>query len=164
MPENTLASDAMIDVFEFPHIPYWFSVKQAVKIIKKSILRSEKCIRPMAILVFDEKYNLVGVSALVDILNFLSPKMPRNDSSKDTNYPVQWETLIDKSFKEKAERPISEAMRPVNVYLEPGDNLLKAAYLMISNDMTMVPVLENSKKLVGVVRISDVFDHLSDRL
>ena len=68
----------MVDVFEFPHIPYWFSIRQAIGIIKKSVLESAKCVRPIVILVFDEKYNLVGTLTHINILkgiepNFLKP-------------------------------------------------------------------------------------------
>jgi hypothetical protein len=36
--------------FEYPPVPYWFTVKQAIMVIKKSVMGTEKCIHPMAIL------------------------------------------------------------------------------------------------------------------
>jgi hypothetical protein len=50
MSESKVVKDLMIDVFEYPHVPYWFTVKQAIMVIKKSVMDTEKC-HPMAILV-----------------------------------------------------------------------------------------------------------------
>jgi Mg/Co/Ni transporter MgtE len=136
MSESKVVKDIMIDVFEYPHVPYWFTVKQAIMVIKKSVIGTEKCIHPMAILVFDEKYNILGTLTLQDILKGLESK-------------------------EKAETPVSEVMIPAKFFIEPDAPTTKAADLMLDNDLVLLPVIENKKKFVGVVRMIEIFDELT---
>jgi len=136
MAKRKVVKDLMIDVFEYPHVPYWFTVKQAIMVIKKSLIETEKCIHPLAVLVFDEKYNILGTLTLKNILKGLESK-------------------------EKAERPVSEVMIQAKLFVEPDDPINKAADLMLNNDLILLPVIENKKKFVGVVRMIEIFDELT---
>jgi len=137
MSTGKVVKDVMIDVFEYPHVPYWFTMKQAIMVIKKSVIGTEKCIHPMAVLVFDEKYNILGTLTLGDILKGLETK-------------------------DKAESPVSEIMVPAKFFVEPSDTISKAAELMLKNDLTLLPVIEEEKKkFVGVVRMIEIFDELT---
>ena len=167
MSEMKSIKDIMMDVFEFPHIPYWFTIRQAIGIIKKSLLSSEKCLHPMVVLVFDEKYNLVGTLSLKEILRGLEPKflkpiakvqVPEEDES---GLSLIWDTLFDKQSRAAAERPVSEVMIPTKFFVQPNDPITKAAYLMVHNDLVLLPVLEEKKKFVGLVRMVEIFDELS---
>jgi Mg/Co/Ni transporter MgtE len=137
MSTGKVVKDVMIDVFEYPHVPYWFTMKQAIMVIKKSVIGTEKCIHPMAVLVFDEKYNILGTLTLNDILKGLE------------------------SSKEKAESPVSEVMVPAKFFVEPGDPISKAAEQMLTNNLILLPVIEDKKKFVGVVRMIEIFDELT---
>src|SRR4030065_2965475 len=167
MSNSKVVKELMLDVFEFPHIPYWFSIRQAIGIIKKSLLSGEKCHQPMAILVFDEKYNLVGTLSLKDILkglepNFLKPTTKAQVHAEDeSGLSVLWDTLFNKESKESAEHPVSEVMTPAKFFVKPDDPITKAAYLMIHNDLVLLPVLEDKKKFVGLIRMIEVYDELS---
>jgi len=170
MSEMKSIKDIMMDVFEFPHIPYWFTIRQAIGIIKKSLLSSEKCLHPMVVLVFDEKYNLVGTLSLKEILRGLEPKflkpiakvqVPEEDES---GLSLIWDTLFDKQSRAAAERPVSEVMIPTKFFVQPNDPITKAAYLMVHNDLVLLPVLEEKKKFVGLVRMVEIFDELSNAI
>jgi Mg/Co/Ni transporter MgtE len=148
-------------------VPYWFTVSQAIRIVKVSFISSKKYPDPMAILVFDEKYNLMGTLTLKDILRglepqFLKPSAKAQVAEEDESaLSLIWDTLFDKGAKEFAERPVSEIMTPAKYFVEPTDPLTKAAYLMLHHDLILLPVLENKKKFVGLVRIIEVFDEIS---
>jgi CBS-domain-containing membrane protein len=167
MSKGKLVKDVMVDVFDFPHIPYWFSIRQAIGIIKKSFLGGEKCHYPIAVLVFDEKYNLLGTVGLKDILKGLEPKFLKSSKKvqvheeDESGLSVLWDTLFKES-REAAERPVSEVMVPTKLFVKPEDPLTKAAYLMIHNEMELLPVLEDKKKFVGLVRMIEVFNEISD--
>jgi Mg/Co/Ni transporter MgtE len=139
MSKGKVVKDLMIDVFEYPHVPYWFTVKQAIMVIKKSLIGTEKCIHPMAVLVFDEKYNILGTLTLKDILKGLESK-------------------------EKADSPVSDVMVPAKFFVEPADPSSKAADMMLSNDLILLPVIEDKKKFVGVVRMIEIFDELTSAI
>lgn len=137
MSKSKVVKDVMVDVFEYPHVPYWFTIKQAIMVIKKSVIGTDKCIHPMAVLVFDEKYNILGTLTLNDILKGLESK-------------------------EKADSPVSEVMLPAKLFIEPGDPVTKAADLMLKNNLILLPVIEeDKKKFVGVVRMIEIFDELT---
>jgi len=160
--------DIMIGIFEYPHIPYWFSIGQAVRIVKVSFLSSKKYPEPIAILVFDEKYNLMGTLSLKDILRGLEPRfLKASDTAQglkedESTLSLIWDTLFTKESKELAEKAVSEIMVPARHFVEPGDPITKAAYLMLHNDLILLPVLENKKKFIGVVRMTEIFDEISD--
>jgi len=163
MAKDKAVKDLMIDVFEFPHIPYWFSIRQAIGILKKSVLSSEKCHHPIAILVFDEKYNLLGIAGLKDILKIIEPKLikgagPSDDDPKLSSY---LSTLFGKDSKDASDRPIGDAIVPSKVFIKPEDSVTRAAYLMVQNNLRLLPVLEDNKKLVGVVRMIEVFQEIT---
>ncbi|HGJ65197.1 TPA: CBS domain-containing protein [bacterium] len=170
MSNGKVAKDVMIGIFEYPHVPYWFTISQAIRIVKVSFLSAKKYPEPMAVLVFDEKYNLMGTLTLRDILKGLEPRflkpsekaqVPKEDES---TLSLIWDTLFKKESKELAEKPVSEIMVPAKHFVEPDDPLTKAAYLMLHNDLVLLPVLEGKKKFVGLVRMIEVFDSISDAI
>ncbi len=62
------------------------------------------------------------------------------------------------------EKAVSEVMTPLKCFVEPDDPITKAAYLMIDNDLMVIPVLERKKKLVGLVLLTEVFDQLCSEI
>ena len=171
MPTDKKVKDVMIGIFEYPHIPYWFSMDQAMRIIKVSFISTKKYPEPLAMLVFDEKYNLLGTLTLRDILSGLEPKFMKTPPDKaqvlaeaETELSLVWDTLFAKESRDLAKKPVSEVMTPAKFFVEPTDPLTKAAYLMIHNNLILLPVLENKKKFVGLVRMIEIFDELSEAI
>lgn len=168
MPENKEVRDVMVDVFEFPHIPHWFTIKQAIGIIKKSFIETEKCIFPQVVMVFDEKYNLMGTFTPRDIIKGLESRLKpisikdADIAYVDENAMVTFEaSMFTEESKKLAEKPVSEIMVPAKTFVSPEDSIVKAAFLMVHHDLVVLPVLEN-KKLVGLVRMIEAFDELSN--
>ncbi len=169
MSKDKVVREVMYDVFGYPHIPYWFTVKNAMDIIKASFLDSDKCIRPMAVLVFDQQYNLMGLVTLRNIFRGLEPQLMKPAKSFkdaeiaqiDINSLLNYETsMFREEMKRLADKPVSEIMTPVKVYVSPDDPIIKAAFLMLHENLTILPVLEDQKKLVGVVKLTDVFKEI----
>jgi len=162
--------DIMTDIFEFPHVPHWFSMKQAIEIIRRTVIESQKCIRPVVILVFDEKYNFLGTLTHINILKGLEPRFLKPTANAQVpeedvaGLSVLWDSVFTSGSKEIAEKPVSEIMVPAKFFVDPEDPVTKAAYLMLHHDLVLLPVLENKKKLVGVVRMIEVFDELANTI
>ena len=167
MSKDKKVKDIMIGIFEYPHIPYWFSILQAIRIVKVSFISTKKYPEPMAVLVFDEKYNLMGTLTLKDILRGLDPAFSKHSTkaqepgSDEPGLSVILDTLFTQESKERAEKPVSEIMIPSKHFVEPTDSIIKAAYMMIQHDLILMPVLENQTKCVGLVRIIELFDEIS---
>jgi CBS-domain-containing membrane protein len=170
MESDKKIKDVMIGIFEYPHIPYWFSLDQAMRIIKVSFISTKKYPEPLAMLVFDEKYNLLGTLALRDILRGLEPRFMRTTEKAqvveedETSLSLVWDSLFAKESRDLAKKPVSDVMTPAKFFVEPTDPLTKAAYLMIHNNLILLPVLENKKKFVGLVRMIEIFDELSEAI
>lgn len=157
MSGDKKVKDLIIDAFEYPHVPYWFTIKQAIMVIKKSAVGTEK-LAP-TVLVFDEKYNLMGTLTTREILIGLEPAL-----SKPEAIAEGVAGMFGEESKKRAERPVSEVMIPVRYFVEPDDPITKAAaYLMIHHDLILLPVVKE-KKLVGVVRMTEIFNELSSAI
>jgi CBS domain-containing protein len=144
--------EIMVDVFEYPHIPYWFSLRQAAGIVRNTLLAGEKPVHPLVVLVFDEKYNLVGMANLREILKGLEPLWGAMGAAAPDaaggGRPI-------------AEAPIATVMRPATAFVEPEATVADAARLILEHGLELVPVLEDRKKLIGVVRWQEVFQECS---
>ena len=47
-----------------PHIPYWFTLRRAMAIVREAAIKFERTFEPRSMLVFDEKYHLLGILTL----------------------------------------------------------------------------------------------------
>jgi CBS domain-containing protein len=170
MANGRAVKDVMIDAFEYPHMPYWFTIRQAVGIMKKSVIESQKCVYPQIILVFDEKYNLMGSLTIRDILRGMEPRLlqPKAMTEADVTYVDEKAlagieaSLFSAEAKQLAEKPISDIMVPARIFVTPEDSVVKAAFLMERLNIQVLPVLEDGKKLAGVVRMIEVFEEVAD--
>ncbi|WP_420266281.1 CBS domain-containing protein, partial [Candidatus Magnetominusculus dajiuhuensis] len=151
--------------FEFPHIPYWFTIRQAIGIIKSAGLEKEP--QQIVVLVFEEKYHLVGTLGIKEILKGLEPvfiKMSSQQNSGldgDLALSLVWDTMFDMSNKELVQRPVSEILDPIEHFSGTDEHIAKAAYTMLRNGLSLLPVLEDKKKLVGIVTLIDIFNEFS---
>jgi CBS domain-containing protein len=170
MADSKMVKELMIDAFEYPHMPYWFTIRQAVGIMKKTAIDAQKSVQPQVILVFDEAYNLIGTLNIRDILGGVVPGLLAHGSTGDAEATPAAENVIDSAdpglsraeVKKLSERPISDIMKPVSISVAPEDSVAKAASLMHRGNLQVLPVLENKKRLVGIVRMIEVFREVSD--
>ncbi len=168
------AGDIMIPLDEYPHIPHWFTLRQAVVEMEKSELeRGGRRSLPRALLVFDEKYQLLGIVRRRDILRGLEPKYLRTMPVKHRKrlFDVEAnEDLLELSggrfadaLEQQAEQLVSEIMQPVAATVDVDEPLSKVIYKMISRDLNLIPVLRGDT-LVGAVRSVDVFHEVANML
>ena len=79
MADGIKIRELMINIFDYPHVPYWFSIEQAVQLMRMAFAGRERP-EPVVILVFDEKYNLVGTLGRNDLLRGLGPEVTMPDT------------------------------------------------------------------------------------
>ena len=153
MTGPTTVREIMVDVFEYPHIPYWFTLRQAAGIIRNTLLGGEKHVQPLVVLVFDEKYNLVGMANLREIMRGLEPLWSGAGSAPAPGAVT--------GGKPASEAPVATIMRSTELFVEPEASIADAARLIVEHGLDLVPVLEDRKKLIGVVRWQEVFQECS---
>jgi CBS-domain-containing membrane protein len=154
--------DLMIPLEDYPHIPYWFTIRQAMAIVREAAIKFEGSFEPRALLVFDEKYRLMGVLTLLDMIKGLEPNFSAN-----ANLPHQAagaggyiEALFGPHLKEKAQRPVNEIMSPIRVTINGDAHIHQALTLMIKENLVRIAVTED-ERVIGMLRLSDLFTEVT---
>lgn len=171
MEQLERAGDIMIPLEKYPHIPYWFTLRQAMAEMEHSVLEIDgRRSLPRVVLVFDEKYRLMGLVRRRDILRGLEPEFLLNKSVDERRQlfnvdlsPEHWEISLDKIMegtRKRAERKINEIMRPIECTADYKDHVFQLIYEMNVNRVNLLPVMEEGR-VVGVVRSVDVFHAVS---
>ncbi len=165
------ACEIMVTIEEYPHISYWFTLRQAVEKLEESTLEAHgKSSLPRALLVFDEQKRLLGIVRRRDILRGLEPKFLRTMSIHHRRELFNIEidaNLVDLSMgkiahemQTQAETPISEVMQPIVATVRHDDHLAKIIYKMLNRDVNLLPILKDDK-IIGVIRSVDVFREIA---
>jgi len=162
MPYEKKVKNLMIPLEDYPHIPYWFTLRQAMAIVREAAIKFEGSFEPRAVLVFDEKYQLLGILTLRDIIRGLEPRfLKETDLIKaDPSLTVLMGDLFGPKMKEQSQKPVSEVMSPIKVTVNGDDPIVKALFLMIKENVGLMPVMMDSK-VAGMIRLSDLFTEIS---
>ena len=147
MSYHKTAKDLMIPLEDYPHIPYWFTLRQAMAIIREAALKFEGRFEPRALLVFDEKYQLMGILTLRDIITGLEPKFLQETSliKMDPSLTVLMGNFYGPKMKEQSQRPVSEVMSPIKVTVNAEDPITKPLYVMIKENVGLIPVMQGAR-------------------
>jgi CBS domain-containing protein len=162
MPNQKKVKDLMIPLEDYPHIPYWFTLRQAMAIVREAAIKFEVSFEPRAVLVFDEKYQLMGILTLRDIIKGLEPRFLKETNliKMDPSLTVLLGDLLGPQMKENSQRPVSEVMSPIQVTVDGNAPIIKALYLMIKENVGMMPVIQDTK-VAGMIRMSDLFGEIA---
>jgi len=170
--DNVRARDVLIPLDKYPHLPYWFTLRQAMAEMEGAQLEIHGRVSlPRMILIFDEKYQLMGMARRRDILKGLEPTFLRDkpiehrkklwDVQVDPNLSeLSYGSVIDAVIKLASETAISEVMLPIKVTVDYNDHIVRVIYEMNKHNLSMLPVLKDDR-VVGVVRSVDVFHEIA---
>jgi len=163
MSDTKRVKELMIPLEDYPHIPYWFTLRQAMAIVREAAIKFEGSFEPRAVLVFDEKYQLMGILTLRDIIKGLEPRFLHETAlvKADPNLTVLIGDLFGPGLKEASQKPVSEVMSPIKVTIQGNDPIAKAVFLMIKENVGLMPVILDNK-VAGMIRLSDLFKVISD--
>jgi len=163
------AGEVMIPLEEYPHIPYWFTIRQALMELEKGVVRLEgdRCSIPRVVLVFNESYQLLGMVRRRDLLKGLELETLGGWTGGAARLfrrraPASRE-LDDATLArlaERAERQVSEILTPVPATVEAGDTVLHVARVLVEQDISLLPVVEEGG-VVGVVRTVEVLREIT---
>ena len=163
MSDPKRVKELMIPLEDYPHIPYWFTLRQAMAIVREANIKFEGSFEPRAVLVFDEKYQLMGILTLRDIIRGLEPRFMQESGliKGDPNLALLMGDLFGPGMREASQKPVSEVMSPIKITVQGSDPIAKAIFLMIKEGVGMMPVIQDSK-VAGMIRLSDLFKEISD--
>jgi CBS domain-containing protein len=157
--------DFMIPLEDYPHIPQWFTLRQAIAIVREAAIKFEGSFEPRAVLVFDEKYRLRGILTLLDLVKALQPEMSAPAGLKTPGAGPQ-DLLFDffgPDLENQLQRPVSDVMSPIRVTVNSNDPLALALHLMIKENLVRIPVLEG-ERVAGMIRLGDLFNEIAQAI
>jgi CBS domain-containing protein len=162
MSYQKTAEDLMIRLEDYPHIPYWFTLRQAMAIVREATVKFEGSFEPRAVLVFDEKYQLMGILTLRDIIKGLEPRFLHETAliKADPSLTVLMGDFFGPKMAEQSQRAVSEVMSPSKITVNAEDSITKPLYQMIKENVGLIPVIRDNK-VVGMLRLSDLFGEIS---
>lgn len=164
------AEDLMIPLESYPHIPHWATIREAIAMIHKSKLNvNGRSSLARSLLVIDEDNRLLGTVRRRDILRGLEPCCTSHEllhskqifeiKSDPDLLEISSDALI-KSLPEKAKRPVSDIMRPIDHTLCHDDHIMTIIYEMTETRMSTLPVMKNDV-VIGVIRTVEVMDEIA---
>jgi CBS domain-containing protein len=144
--------DLIIPLSEYPHMPYWGTLREAIVQLNVAYETGHH-----AVLVFDEAYKLVGMLFQKDILKGLEPKFAQH---YEDGVPIFWDDLLKTGSGKQLARPVSEFMSKATFTISVNDCILKASHIMLEEESHLLPVMEGDK-LIGVLRMIDLFHEIT---
>ena len=153
METSKKVKDLVIPLSDYPHMPYWGTLKEAIVQLNVAYETGHH-----TVLVFDEAYKLVGMLHQKDILKGLEPKFARH---YEEGVPIAWEDLLRGGAEKRLESSVKEFMSEAKARLDAEDSVLKASHIMLEGDAYLLPVMEGGR-LIGIVRMGDLFHEITN--
>ncbi len=136
------------DMLSQPH-----TVRETLKIHEAVDLMRSKGLDFLS--VTDDNNNLIGVLTENDLI-----KIVRHESASIFSADMAWATRIG---KEHLNAPIKEIMHTKFASISPEESIQAAFKIMHANNYKMLHVLDSKNKLLGVIRIRDIFKNLAEK-
>lgn len=151
MPERT-ARDIMMPIEKYATVRAGDCVKEAVRKLRRAALTSGH----RTLVVLDDEKNLVGFVTTRTLLKALSVY----GFDEDIETADNWGTFFTRLEKERLKNvKVKKIMRPVStVFVSEDTPLPEVARTILSSQINHVPVLDENKKVVGIVRTIDLLD------
>jgi len=166
--------DVMIPLAGYPSIRDTATLREAVALMATAQIEVDgRQSLPRVLLVFDAIHVLVGYARRRDLMMGLEPKFlvvqplayrkKLFDIAVDPNLSELSYDRVEQGIREQAGRPVSDVMQPIETVVQADDHIMKAIYEMVSQDLTLIPVVDG-RQLVGVVRTVELFHEIAQVL
>lgn len=161
-PIEKKVGELMLPLENFSAVSVHTSLRDAAFIFKKLYQGQKEPFPYPSLLVFKNK-TLVGVLRIQDLLELAQPQKLREGWYQGWHLPASWSEplfftgLFTRQCAQMADKPVSAAMFPFTFYLQREDTLSRAAYLMRSHGVDLLPVREGNQA-VGILRVGDIFE------
>ena len=147
--------DLIIPLTDYPHMPYWGTVREAIVQLNVSYETGHHMI-----LVFDEAYKLAGMLLQKDILKAISTKLGESD---EENIPISWDDMLKTGSEKRLALPVKEFMSEATASIDGKESILMASHIMLKETTYVLPVTEG-ERLIGVVRMEDLFHEITNTM
>jgi hypothetical protein len=180
--EMKRVGEIMIPLEKFPHIPYWFTLRQALaeldraesETLNKACEGGGTTCLPWVIMIFSAQNELLGMLNRQDLLNGLRPDLMSNQPNhREKLFDVKVDPdLVTMSFncdkamaalRRQIERPVSDFLSPIETTAGHGDYILQTVHKMIDRNLSLIPVVQDGR-IAGVVYALDALREMTKLL
>lgn len=149
---------ASIMTTQFPTLLPESPLTDAIRIFRESSQQHGR--RLFGIIVTDQNRHLVGMLSMYDILLYVRPKHIQVWGNMED---LDVTGLIDGAGNRIKSILVGDIMTPDVITIGPNVDLFMVLDIMIKKHVRRLPVVDN-QRLVGIVYISDLFNHLLERI
>jgi CheY-like chemotaxis protein len=158
-------SDIMIAIEDYTTVNHNDTVGEAINRLRESFTARDSTESIMetghrSILVFDDKDDVIGILAIIDLLQAIMPaylSAPKPSTADSIQYsPMFWSGMFNIEIKKIALQRVSDVMSPAPPMIKADANLMEAAYAMVSNQKRRLAV-EQGGRIIGIIREQDLF-------
>ncbi len=143
---------------EFPTLLPETPLIDAIHLFRQSSQQHGR--RLFGIIVTDKDRHLVGMLSMYDSLLYMRPK---HIQVWGTMEDLDVAGLLDAAGSRLKSILVGDIMTPEVITIGPDVNLFMVLDIMIKKHVRRLPVVEN-QQLIGIVYISDLFNHLLERI
>jgi CBS domain-containing protein/cytidylate kinase len=169
--EQTIAA-IMLPADAYPSVETNSTVREAITALGASsvTLADGHAHQPRFVLVRDGRGDLVGVLARRDLLRALIPQLAALDRAREhlgslpdsradptLAFGLRWVSFFGGGARRCADQSVEPWVSPIRYMAAPDDDVSAVVAAMLQLRVDLVPVVE-SRRLVGVVLMTDVFD------
>ncbi len=153
---SLIARNVMDDCFQT--LRPEMSIAEAVRVFERAGRVSGA--KVFGLMVTDATRALVGMLSIYDIFLLLRPKHIRVEGEMED---LEVSGILEAACRRAQEVLVGDIMTTEVITITPETHLLQIIDIMIKKHVRRLPVLEGDK-IVGIVYISRVFDHLLEKL
>lgn len=175
MPIKTV-KELMIPLSEYAVVPENASLYEAVKALNKaqSLLKPSRQ-SARAVLVANDKNQIIGQIEQVDFLKALEPKYAMLGDLEAVsraglgdemiNAMIDnlkfWQADVDEACARAKMIPVKDIMEPINRSIDQGVSLAEAIHKFVIWQTRRLPV-KSGHEIIGILRLTDVFKNVTD--
>ncbi len=161
--------DITVSLDEYPTVDLTATLYETFKALTSRAQESGHRYRHA--LVLNQKGELAGIIGMRELLHGLFPIYLRGHeqhhfkgiSSEVAGLASLWNDTCDEECPAAAKRPIRDFMGPIKGTLDSQDPISLAAYLMVTQQASLLPVTEHGR-VIGVCRLTDVFEIANEHI
>ncbi len=156
--ETIKSTATSIMITEFPTLLPETPITEAIYIFRESTRQHGR--RLFGIMVTDKDRHLVGMLSMYDILLYMRPK---HIQVWGTMEDLDVAGLIEAAGRRIKSILVGDIMTPDVITIGPNVDLLVILDIMIKKHVRRLPVIKD-QRIIGIVYISDLFNHLLERI
>ena len=168
--DHPVVRDHIITLDRYPHLQDDQTLHDAVEIIRSYTHAPEERLAYSEMFILGSSHRLVGRVRLRDIIIGIDPRFTglakvnkfEGKKSDVTSLVTLWEDSFFDECSKRRTKKIQDFMSPVQHTVKGSDSLLKALAIMLSENETVLPVVDN-ERVAGVVRLEEIFNAITSQ-